>query len=174
MVLIIRSTIPRSIIVLFHCSNLDYIYEYNQNYNNNYSFVMLICLQTFWKQHLFVVFLTQLFARYLQRWSSNYDCFVHTKLHTKLTEFLLLSSALSCPFKFLHDQSNECSWTFLPFWELYRDHIIILCICIPVFPSCLLLLLVYSERVVSCVLWTHCLLLHLRYLYFSYSWSLCL
>ena len=34
-------------------------------------------------------------------------CFLRTQLHTRLTEFLLFSSALSCPFIDLYRQSNE-------------------------------------------------------------------
>ena len=53
------------------CSNLCYVY--NDNYNNN-------CL---------VCYSIQIFARSSQWRYWNHDCFVHTQLHTRLTEFLL-------------------------------------------------------------------------------------
>ena len=43
-----------------HCSNLYYVYD--NNYNNNYSFVILICLQPFCRPHLyFILHTTQIF-----------------------------------------------------------------------------------------------------------------
>ena len=39
---------------------------------------------------LFVILITQLFVRSLHRRSSNYDCFVHTQLDTRLIEFILI------------------------------------------------------------------------------------
>ena len=45
---------------------------------------------------LFAILITKLFARSLQRRSSNHDWFIHTQLHTRLTEFLLTACRLLC------------------------------------------------------------------------------
>ena len=72
-----------------------------------------------------------MFVRSLQWRSSNHDCFLHTQLHTRLTEFLLL---LIVCFAYLyivqHKQSNERrSWSksfvFSLSYELYCDFIVV-------------------------------------------------
>ena len=67
---------------------------------------------------LFVILITPLFARSLQRRSSNHNCFVHTQLHTRLIELLLTVVCFVL--------SNERSWSrrfvFLPSRQLYREH----------------------------------------------------
>ena len=52
--------------------------------------------------YIHMLFISILFGRYLQRRSSNHNCFLHTQLHTRLTEFLLLVVALSCRFIIQH------------------------------------------------------------------------
>ena len=74
--------------------------------NNIFSVKFVLFLQTFphiglWLRLqfddttiicLFVILITQLFARYLPRRSSNQNRFVHTQLHTRLIEFLLTAA----------------------------------------------------------------------------------
>ena len=83
---------------------------------------------------------------------------IHTQLHTRLTEFLLLLPALSRLFMCAHIQSNKGSWsgTFgvLPFREFFYTTLLFLYTllsvqqytCLSLFLSCLLLL-VYLELV---------------------------
>ena len=100
-------------------SNLYHVY--NNNYNNNYSFIVLICLQPFCKQHLCVILLTQLFAKFSQRQSSNHNCIVHTQLHTRLSEFLLTAVCFTLPFY----SPTSRTFVFLPSRELYCDLIFV-------------------------------------------------
>ena len=87
-----------------HCSNLYHVY--NNNYNNNYSFVILICLQTFCKLNLFVILLTGLFAILLTSFfvSSTLIRYIFTtkncksQLHTRLTKLLLTAACFVLPF----------------------------------------------------------------------------
>ena len=62
--------------LMCHCSNLYHVC--NNIYNNNWFFILI----------------TQLLANYFQWRCSNHNCFVHTLLHTRLTEFLLTLSFL--------------------------------------------------------------------------------
>ena len=93
-------------------SNL-YNVDHN-NYNNNFSFDILLCLQAFCKrQHLCVFLLTQLFAILLTADVFKPRMFPShlTRLHTRLTELLLLvvcfvlplSRELYCDFIFVSD-----------------------------------------------------------------------
>ena len=157
--------------LMCHCLNLYHVY--NNNYNNNYSFVILICMQPSCKPHVHVILLPTLFVSpTLIRSSNTQLVFTQGWLNC-----YWLSSALSCPFIYARLQSSERSQSrrfgFSPSLELYRD-CLYMCILILVFPLMLVVigLLVPCSTyflVYTCVLCTHYLLLRflslcLRYL----------
>ena len=125
-------------------SNLYNIY--NNNYNNNCLFDIILCLQPFCKrQHLFV--------RSVQWRSSNHHCFLYTQrvfTHDWLNSYYWLS-ALCCLYKCPRKQCDEHFWSrtfvFSSSRELYLDFIVacVLCTdCLLSIPfSLTLLLLVY-------------------------------
>ena len=149
------------------CSNLYYVYS--NNYSNNYSFVIFICLQCFFKQNLFLILLTQLVTILLTTFfigANAYSIDLYSEELQPMTatshkaDWITNDScfALPCPFIIQHEQSNELSWSrrfaFSPFRELYRDHlyICILTLVCPFFLSSLLCLF-YLDRV-RCILFT--------------------
>ena len=67
----------------FMCPTVSNLYNYI--YNNKCQFVILICLQTFYKQHLFVTFIQQITSNYMQ-------------LYTRLTKLLLTIARFVLPF----------------------------------------------------------------------------
>ena len=71
---------------MFQLNSLLSALSYMQLFKFCTMYTTIICL--------FVICIRQLFVSFSQRRSSNHDCFVHTQLHTRLTEFLLL--ALAC------------------------------------------------------------------------------
>ena len=122
-----------------HCLNLYHLY--NNSWNNNYSFVILICL---FASHTYTLFCTQ--------------------LHSRLIE-LQLTVVCFCTFISQKDRSNEGSWSrqflFLPYREFYCDRLY-MCALIHVFPQCLLFV-VYLKGLrcicVVCIVFTISLIL---------------
>ena len=95
---------------------LNLYHVYSNKYGNNYSFVILICLQTSRRQHLSIILLTticcsahNLFISTIIFVRSSPQRSLNTQLHTRLTEFLLFSTPLSCPFVYARLQSAERS-----------------------------------------------------------------
>ena len=93
--------------LMFHCSNLHHLY--NNNYNNNYSFIILICLQPSCKSRLFVILLIRLFAillltllqKHLFVRSSQGRSLI-TQVYTRLTELLVADCLLYFAFLYTH------------------------------------------------------------------------
>ena len=94
-----------------------------------------------------------MFGRSLQRISSNHYCFVHTQLHTRLTEFLLLLIPNTNSLTNVFGVQGSCSCLL----EIFSRPHCCLCIvytvlfvrshtCLCLFPS-YMLLLIYLERV---------------------------
>ena len=150
-----------------HCSNLYHVY--NNNYNNNYSFVIPIWLQSISKPYLFV--------RSSQRRTLNRNWLTHTWLtELLLTGCLLCLSLLhahtfslqnvlkvegSCS-RFLEDSiATVCFCAFLYFSVPHACRCGIIWKVFDVFVS------VHRIHTVSCLLW-----LYLHYLCLRRSWSL--
>ena len=81
-------------LLMCHCSNL--CYEYNSNYNNNYSFVILIYLQPCYKPYLyFIVHTTEMFklaTLHKTVWITNDSralCLVFLYTHTSCPQNVL-------------------------------------------------------------------------------------
>ena len=153
-------------------TNLCATYNLYNNYNNNCSFVIFICLQPFCKPHLFIILLTRTTICY-----SAHNRFVSSTLIRQIFTAAIFKHAashkadcittdslptLSCLFICAHLQSAECSqsrrYGFSPSQKLYCDRLY-MCLFILVCPSCLLLL-VYLEvircivSVYSCIVYT--------------------
>ena len=91
------------------CSNLYHIF--NNNYNNNYSFVILKCLQPFCKPHFLVILHTWLFVFLLTNFSCKlytYSLDLHnTQLHSRLTELPLTLCLLYLVLLYAHTFSLQ-------------------------------------------------------------------
>ena len=132
-----------------HCSNLNHI----NNYNNDYSFIILTWFQSYCKPHLFVILFTGLFF-------TTAELVLFTCNFTQgWLNFYWLPSALFCSFIVQQDQSNERAWnrtlacSFLR--EVYYD-CLHMCIFILVCPSCLLLMVYFEGVFVCCAYITSC------------------
>ena len=122
---------------LFMCAIVSYLY--NSNYNNNYSFVILICLQPFCKQlHLFIRSVYQSLQTTTFLLTSN----VSSQKSDRITTDSLLP-ALSCFFICAYLQSDKYSrsrmFAFSLSRELYIDFIAFDVFC----PYCLLCVRLY-------------------------------
>ena len=88
-------------------------------YNNNYSFVILICLQLFCQPHLFVIFLARLFAFLLTTFLKAIHLFLRPSQilkHSIITDCLLLNKKimyLDCSVLPLYSPISLVKRTFL-------------------------------------------------------------
>ena len=124
-----------------HCSKLYHVY--NNNYNNNNSFVVLICLQPFCKQYIYKLFFPHdysLFCPNLSVIADFYSLHHHSSdlpTRNKLTAVCSVQSFYS-PIH-LVEHSGNGSFLFLPSKEVYRVRLYMF-ILIHGFSSCLYLL----------------------------------
>ena len=124
-----------SLLLICHCSNLYHVYS--NNYNNNYSFLIFICLESF-ATNICSLFYIQLRCLNMQ-------------LHTRLTELQLAVVCFVLPFCRARSVTRiffKLKFLFSPSRELYCD-CLYMCILLQIFPSCLLLM-VYL-KVVRCI-----------------------
>ena len=87
--------------LMWHCSNLYHVR--NNNYNSNYSFVILICLQSFCKPHFSILLTSFFFKHYTYSLDlHNGDLQTTMQLHTRLTELPLTRCQLYLAFLYVH------------------------------------------------------------------------
>ena len=136
-------------LLLCHCSNWYHVY--NNNYNNNNSFMVLICLQPLCKPHLYLILhttemfkrATALFTRnFTQGWLKSTDC---SPLCLTFFIYAHLQSA---------ERSQRRRFIISPSTELYRESLCV-GILILVYIACLLLLLYLESVRCICVLCSH-------------------